>query len=59
LSLGHSVYANSDNNGPWGDALIKEFIPALENNTDVTVQGLLQAIAAEDGQHYGCKHIIR
>jgi hypothetical protein len=31
-SLGHSVYANSDNNGPWGDALIKEFIPALENN---------------------------
>jgi len=28
--LGHSVYANSENNGPWGDALIKEFIPALE-----------------------------
>lgn len=27
---GHSVYANSDNNGPWGDALIKEFIPQLE-----------------------------
>jgi hypothetical protein len=29
-SLGHSVYANSDNNGPWGDALVKEFIPLLE-----------------------------
>ncbi|WPV65894.1 alpha/beta hydrolase-fold protein [Chitinophaga sp. LS1] len=28
--LGHSVYANSDNNGPWADALIKEFIPQLE-----------------------------
>ena len=28
--LGHSVYANSDNNGPWGDALVKEFIPQLE-----------------------------
>ena len=28
--LGHSVYANSDNNGPWGDALVKEFIPELE-----------------------------
>lgn len=28
--LGHSVYANSDNNGPWGDGLVKEFIPALE-----------------------------
>jgi hypothetical protein len=28
---GHSVYANSDNNGPWGDALTKEFIPAMEN----------------------------
>lgn len=30
-SLGHSVYANSDNNGPWGDALVKEFIPMLQN----------------------------
>jgi len=29
-SLGHSVYANSDNNGPWGDALTSEFIPMLE-----------------------------
>jgi S-formylglutathione hydrolase FrmB len=28
---GHSVYTNSDNNGPWGDALVKEFIPAMEN----------------------------
>jgi len=28
--LGHSVYANSDNNGPWGDALTKELIPAIE-----------------------------
>lgn len=31
-TLGHSVYANSDNNGPWGDALTKEFIPLLEKN---------------------------
>ncbi len=29
--LGHSVYANSDNNGPCGDALVKEFIPLLES----------------------------
>jgi len=29
---GHSVYANSDNNGPWGDALITEFIPQLEKS---------------------------
>ncbi len=29
-ALGHSEYANSDNNGPWADALIKEFIPLLE-----------------------------
>ncbi|MDB4923141.1 MAG: hypothetical protein JWQ54_5124 [Mucilaginibacter sp.] len=28
--LGHSVYANSENNGPWGDALTTEFIPLLE-----------------------------
>lgn len=27
---GHSVYANSANNGPWGDALVKEFIPLME-----------------------------
>jgi hypothetical protein len=26
---GHSTYANSDINGPWGDALVEEFIPAL------------------------------
>ncbi len=30
--LGHSVYANSDNNGPRGDALVKEFIPFMEKN---------------------------
>ena len=30
-ALGHSVYANSDNNGPWGDALTKELIPLLES----------------------------
>lgn len=28
--LGHSEYANSDNNGPWATALIKEFIPQLD-----------------------------
>ncbi len=28
---GHSTYANSDINGPWGDALVKEFIPALQD----------------------------
>lgn len=27
---GHSEYANSDNNGPWGDALTTELIPLLE-----------------------------
>lgn len=27
---GHSTYANSANNGPWGDALVNEFIPELE-----------------------------
>lgn len=31
-TLGHSVYANSANNGPWGDALTTEFIPLLEKN---------------------------
>jgi hypothetical protein len=30
--LGHSGYANSDNNGPWSDALVKEFIPLLEKS---------------------------
>ncbi|WP_189360506.1 alpha/beta hydrolase-fold protein [Algibacter mikhailovii] len=27
---GHSTYANSDVNGPWGDALVNEFIPRLK-----------------------------
>lgn len=27
---GHSTYANSVNTGPWGDALVNEFIPELE-----------------------------
>lgn len=27
---GHSTYANSANNGPWGDALINELIPIVE-----------------------------
>jgi hypothetical protein len=30
-ALGHSVYANSANNGPWGDALTKELIPFVES----------------------------
>lgn len=29
---GHSGYANSDNNGPWGDALINELIPHIEKS---------------------------
>lgn len=28
--LGHHVFADSANNGPWGTALVKEFIPFLE-----------------------------
>jgi S-formylglutathione hydrolase FrmB len=27
---GHTMLCNSDNNGPWGDAVISELIPALE-----------------------------
>ena len=28
--LGHSVFADSANNGPWGKALVQELIPAVE-----------------------------
>ncbi len=28
--IGHTVFANSANNGPCGDALVEEFIPAIE-----------------------------
>jgi hypothetical protein len=28
--LGHHVFADSANNGPWGTALVEEFLPALE-----------------------------
>jgi hypothetical protein len=31
-SLGHSVYANSDNNGPVGDAFTTEFLPLLDRS---------------------------
>ncbi len=27
---GHTLFADSDNNGPWGEALVTELIPALE-----------------------------
>ncbi len=30
VPLGHSVFADSANNGPWGTALVREFIPYLE-----------------------------
>ena len=30
VPLGHSVFADSANNGPWGKALTTEFIPAVE-----------------------------
>lgn len=40
--LGHSVYANSDNNGPWGDAFVKELIPAIENKYRTNGARLLQ-----------------
>ena len=30
MSLGHHAWADSVNNGPWGTALVKEFIPYLE-----------------------------
>ncbi len=29
-SFGHHVFADSANNGPWGSALVKEYIPYLE-----------------------------
>jgi pimeloyl-ACP methyl ester carboxylesterase len=29
--LGHHVFADSDNNGPWGQALTEELIPFIEN----------------------------
>lgn len=30
VPMGHSVFADSVNNGPWGTALVNEFIPYLE-----------------------------
>jgi len=40
-SEGHSTYANSDVNGPWGDALVKEFIPALNEKYQTNKANLL------------------
>ncbi|MXV53261.1 hypothetical protein GS399_20025 [Pedobacter sp. HMF7647] len=39
--LGHSVYANSDNNGPWGDALTTELIPLVEKTYRANTARLL------------------
>jgi putative esterase len=38
---GHSVYANSDNNGSWGDALTKELIPLVEKTYRTNAARLL------------------
>lgn len=38
---GHSVYANSDNNGPWGDALTQELIPLVEKTYRTNAARLL------------------
>jgi hypothetical protein len=38
---GHSVYANSDNNGPWGDALTKELIPLVDKTYRTNAARLL------------------
>lgn len=38
---GHSVYANSENNGPWGDALTTELIPLVEKNYRTNAARLL------------------
>lgn len=40
--LGHSVYANSENNGPWGDAFTQELIPAVEKKYRTSGVRLLQ-----------------
>ena len=37
-SLGHHVFADSANNGPWGTALVKEFIPYLEKQFRMDAQ---------------------
>lgn len=41
FSLGHHVFADSANNGPWGAALTQEFIPYLEKQyrMDAKVNG--------------------
>ncbi|BBM84219.1 alpha/beta hydrolase [Candidatus Uabimicrobium amorphum] len=41
--LGHHVFADSANNGPWGTALVEEFIPHLESKfrMDARPQGRL------------------
>lgn len=38
---GHSVYANSDNNGPWGDALTTELIPLVDKTYRTNAARLL------------------
>ncbi len=47
FSLGHHEFADSVNNGPWGEALTTEFVPALEHE--------FHAFGAPDGR-FLCGH---
>jgi len=40
-SEGHSTYANSDVNGPWGDAFVQELIPAVNQKYQTNGANLL------------------
>ncbi|WP_452230107.1 alpha/beta hydrolase-fold protein [Lacinutrix sp. MEBiC02404] len=40
-SEGHSTYANSDVNGPWGDAFVQELIPAVNQKYQTNTANLL------------------
>lgn len=45
VPLGHSVFANSDNNGPVGDALVRELIPAIESTFRVIPDPSARAVS--------------
>lgn len=55
--LGHICYANSANNGPWGDAFVEEFLPALQKLFRCNGAFLLRGHSSGDGPLCGYRRI--
>src|SRR5690606_22438342 len=54
VPLGHSVFANSDNNGPVGDALVRELIPEIERRFRAIPEPAARAVTGVSSGGWSC-----